>query len=408
MSESVPKHPHPAPSARTRTGRDRKFPLTLHRTGQYCKKIRGKMYYFGKDKQEALRRYHEQATALHTGEDRPAGAPSDETLTIRALCNMYLLHQLARVKKSEIQMEQYQDCQGRLKTFAVAIGLDRLVAEIKTFDLMSYCNKRIEAGRQPTTVNNELAIIKAMYHWALQAEVIEKAPNLDAVKKTPRKKKKRQTFTPEQIHALLNKANDQWKAMILLATNCGFGCTDVAELQWSNLNLDSGRVCFPRPKTDVERNFPLWTETVDALRKLPVRGDHVFYTKNGNTWGYRHKGKYDVKPITVAFKKLLKRAGIVTEKGAGFYSLRRTAATEAARKGNVFAVQGILGHADLAMASTYVQQQKLTPEVDQVVRDNHCWLFGQAISPGDSGPRQDSPESGAQTSAALERGGGQT
>ncbi|MBM4025514.1 MAG: hypothetical protein FJ280_08915 [Planctomycetes bacterium] len=43
-----------------------KFPLTLHPTGQYCKKIRGKIYYFGKDKEEALRLYHEQATYLHT------------------------------------------------------------------------------------------------------------------------------------------------------------------------------------------------------------------------------------------------------------------------------------------------------------------------------------------------------
>ena len=39
-----------------------KFPLTLHPTGQYCKKIKGKLYYFGVDKQQALQRYLEQAT----------------------------------------------------------------------------------------------------------------------------------------------------------------------------------------------------------------------------------------------------------------------------------------------------------------------------------------------------------
>ena len=33
-----------------RKTRSDKFLLTLHKTGQYCKKIKGKLYYFGTDK----------------------------------------------------------------------------------------------------------------------------------------------------------------------------------------------------------------------------------------------------------------------------------------------------------------------------------------------------------------------
>lgn len=40
-----------------RKTRSDKFPLTLHPTGQYCKKIRGKIYYFGSDKKQALQSY---------------------------------------------------------------------------------------------------------------------------------------------------------------------------------------------------------------------------------------------------------------------------------------------------------------------------------------------------------------
>ena len=48
-----------------RRTRSDKFPLTLHPTGQYCKKINGKIYYFGTNKKQALRRYLDQATYLH-------------------------------------------------------------------------------------------------------------------------------------------------------------------------------------------------------------------------------------------------------------------------------------------------------------------------------------------------------
>ena len=40
----------------TRKTRSDKFPLTLHPTGQYCKKIRGYIYYFGSDRKQALER----------------------------------------------------------------------------------------------------------------------------------------------------------------------------------------------------------------------------------------------------------------------------------------------------------------------------------------------------------------
>ncbi len=47
-----------------RKTRSDKFPLTLHPTGQYCKKINGKLYYFGSDKKQALEKYLNQATCL--------------------------------------------------------------------------------------------------------------------------------------------------------------------------------------------------------------------------------------------------------------------------------------------------------------------------------------------------------
>ncbi len=54
-------------------------------------------------------------------------------------------------------------------------------------------------------------------------------------------------------------------------------------------------------------------------------------------------------------------------KGTGFYTLRRTAATVAARSGDPFAVQRLLGHANLKMATRYVQD--VSKQTDRVIEN---------------------------------------
>jgi hypothetical protein len=67
-----------------RKTRSDKFPLTLHPTGQYCKKIRGKIRYFGKDKKKALEKYLTQATYLH-GAQSLAQKISNGKMTLKQL-----------------------------------------------------------------------------------------------------------------------------------------------------------------------------------------------------------------------------------------------------------------------------------------------------------------------------------
>ena len=76
-----------------RKTRSDKFPLTRHSTGQYCKKIRGKMYYFGSDKKEALQRYLDQAAYLH-GSNNNSQKPVNDAMTLKQL---FLLSNIIKV-----------------------------------------------------------------------------------------------------------------------------------------------------------------------------------------------------------------------------------------------------------------------------------------------------------------------
>ena len=69
------------------------FPLTAHPCGQWCKKIKGKQYYFGPwhDAAAAETRYLKEAAGLHAGTGRAAGIETgSNALTVVDMCNQYI------------------------------------------------------------------------------------------------------------------------------------------------------------------------------------------------------------------------------------------------------------------------------------------------------------------------------
>ena len=80
-------------------------------------------------------------------------------------------------------------------------------------------------------------------------------------------------------------------------------------------------------------------------------------------------------PIIQHFEILqaYEKAAIRAPKGTGFYTLRRTAATVAARSGDPFAVQRSLGHADLKTATRYVQD--VSKQTDRVIENSRKYAL---------------------------------
>lgn len=364
-----------------RKTRSDKFPLTLHPSGQYCKKIKGKLYYFGIDKQKALEKYLERSSELHGTMYDEAKAENTE-MTLKTLCNIYLNDQHSLVQLSAITGRHHDEQIGSLKLFRDFIGASRKIKNVTTLDLQNYKKMLRKHYSTANRLNMHIGIMKAMFHWARKNDILEQIPNIDAVSREKVNIVPRYVFCPEDIKQLLKMADAKMKAMIWLGLNCGFGCTDCSELEWKNIDFEKGRVFFPRGKTGVFRDLILWPETVAALKRIPRKRKYVFNTSRGNSF-VRTINKYDpdgneryisINTISTLFSRLIRKAGLKVPKGTGFYTLRRTAATMAARSGDPFAVQRLLGHADLKMASRYVQD--ITKQTDNVIKANRaCVLF---------------------------------
>src|SRR5262249_28278600 len=66
---------------------------------------------------------------------------------------------------------------------------------------------------------------------------------------------------------MLGAGAAQFGAMILRGINCAFGNNDCGTLRRAAINLDTGWIDYPRPKTGMPRRCPLWPETAAALRE---------------------------------------------------------------------------------------------------------------------------------------------
>ena len=77
-------------------------------------------------------------------------------------------------------------------------------------------------------------------------------------------------LTGEEIDQLLLRAPPTFKALILLGINTGMGPADLGRLTWDKVDLDSGRLIYPRPKTGAPRVGFLWKKTRQALLQVRI------------------------------------------------------------------------------------------------------------------------------------------
>ena len=167
------------------------------------------------------------------------------------------------------------------------------------------------------SLKGDIRKIKVFFNWAGPARRAQplyqrplrfgpdfQAPSTKAIKRQLDQQPTK-VFSRKQICRLLTKAGPKLRAMILLGINCGLGNTDCARLTRNRINLKTGWLHYPRPKTGVDRHCPLWPETIEAVKKVwaarkvphdPAHAEHVFLTKR--------RSPFDGTDISHEFRKL--------------------------------------------------------------------------------------------------------
>jgi integrase len=364
------------------------FPLFPHATGRWAKKIRGKMCYFGPwdDPDGALTKYDEQKEALHAGR---TPRPETEGLTVKELVNHFLEHKEDLVNSDRLSKRTWKEYNAATDLLIVKFGKRRLVIDLGPSDfstLYRHMAKKWGLHRLAKMIQ----YVRSVFKFGIEAALIDKSIRFGPGFKKPSKKEMRldrarkgeKLFTADEISRLVDAAGLSLKAMLLLGINCGYGNGDCAALPMRAVNLETGWIKFPRPKTGIERRCPLWPETIEAIKAAlakrhephnPAHAELVFITKYGESWGK----ETSTNPVSQETGKLLKALHINGRKGLGFYTLRHTFRTVADESRDQPAVDFIMGHESPHMSSVY--REKISDERLKAVSDYvNKWLFAKA------------------------------
>jgi integrase len=354
-----------------------KIPLYRHKNGQWCKRIGGKIYYFGTELSKALVLYEKSRESIAAGCGKHTDSPE---YALHELADLYYSHKKQQVVGGEFSERSLLDSKKTLDTLCAIMDRESVPA---SWTQNHYTRLKGElfksrAGngkRSHTTVAGDIRRIRAFLGWckraklaALDYESFLREPPARAIR-LERSNSSSGPLEAEAIRAILSKCGVRFKPLVLLGINGGLGAGDIANLTLESLEGE-WLVC-PRLKTGAPRRIWLWPETREAIAAYRKKASQAvgvaFVTRGGKKWT-THTSDL----AGQMFTKAREEAGL--ERGS-FYDLRRTFQTVGDETLDFPAVSFCMGHtpssSDMAARYRQINDERIRAVCEHV----RSWLF---------------------------------
>jgi integrase len=351
-------------------------PISYHKhTKQYYVTRGGKRIYLGSDKDNALKRYH-QLNLDYEPVQKELALPV--SITIKDLANRFITAQQANWRNPKTTLKCYKDWLGRFIKDHPRLKVADLTVEM--FATWKISLKKRDYSSE--SINHFLSSVRAIFVFAEEAGLIEKAPKLSRIKneRSPKTGSKgKPLYTADDLHKLLGNADLKLRTMIMLALNCGFGPKDLQDLTWDDILGD--RITLPRSKTDVWQTYLLWPETkklLDEIRKqramliIRTAKRKVYHSDYGHVFVTKFWRPWNKDAVAEQFRKLCKKAEVPCY---GFYRLRHCASTAMSLVATPHVHRKFMRHSQLQQQVTYTHIPDA--EVDKAVIKAKEKLFGK-------------------------------
>ena len=216
-----------------------------------------------------------------------------------------------------------------------------------------YKLKRLNEGLMPASVNRELSVLKRAFNLAISWSMADENP-VQRVKFLRQPEPRERILTEAEEMRLFEASTEHLRPIVLTALCTGMRKAEIANLQWSQVDLINKEIEVVRTKSGKKRIIPISEDLYQVLRMLREKKDNsefVFQYVDPKTGKRKH-----LRFFRRSFENACRRANI---KGFTFHDLRHTFASRLVRSGvDLITIKDLLGHYSVKTTERYTHSNR--------------------------------------------------
>jgi len=234
----------------------------------------------------------------------------------------------------------------KLKTHLLAAFGNTLLVDIRKSDIREY-HVSIFKKLAPATANKHLALLKAMFAYAIEKEFMDHSP-ATGIKAFKENNQRTRFLNKEECIAFIAAANQECNQeaaqlfLFLLTTGVRLG--EALSARFENFNQSNNSLYLPETKNGLGRHVNLNAMAVNIITKQSKlhRNDYIFQGKNPEV------------PMSRPAKAFYRICVVAKINNFRIHDLRHTFASIFVQKGaSLYELQRVLGHSTIKMTERY-------------------------------------------------------
>lgn len=249
-------------------------------------------------------------------------------------------------------------------------------------EILALLEARIKTGAAPKTISVDVKVLNTAFNLARKLGLVLSNPVEKALALHPIEveSSQRECFTAEQVKALLDTAEGDWRTVVMLGFYTGARLSDCANMRWDNVDLAQGVIDYQPQKTRRQAKrvvvpiHPVLLTRLEALAATDEPQEYLCPSVARKPTGGKNG-------LSDGFNRLMRKAGIdaQAEPGKGvrrfsalsFHSLRHSFNSTLANGGiDQETRMRLAGHSSVAVNDgyTHLELTRLKAAIERLPR----------------------------------------